>query len=118
VELRDVVIVATCGTFCGKICLTVYEDIKGRCSSGFNLFKKVRTGENKIADILLIEIDGKLTTMMYPLDEKIAISIEEYRKYGLTPSEFKVGTLLMRGYSNRTIAGLLFISMSTFKKNM
>ncbi len=115
---RNKVVVGTCGEVCDQFCLRMFYQSQAKGGMGFNLFKRVRTREERVADVMISEVEGQLTTMLYPLDDQIANCLEKYSKFNLTPSEFKIASLLLRGYSNREIANLLFISIATLKKHV
>lgn len=115
---RNKVVLGTCGDICDQFCLSLFSKAREKGGMGFNLFKRVRTNAGKVADVMVSEVEDQVTTMIYPLDEKIANCLEKYAKFNLTPSEFKIASLLLRGYTNREIAELLFISMTTLKKHV
>ncbi len=119
---RNSIVNQTCGSFCGQICLNKLKEQKGENFDAslkrFNLFPKVTTQENHIADIVVTEVDDKIVTMIYPLDHEIADHVKKYEKYDLTASEFRIVSYLVKGHSNQKIADLLFISKSTLKKHL
>lgn len=121
---RNEVVQKTCGNLCGQVCLEkVRESLHVKENSeihltGFNTFHKICTYENHIADIVISEVDGKLVTLIYPLDEEIKETLQKYETYNLTRSEHKIISRLILGHSNQAIADALFISKSTLKKHL
>lgn len=119
---RNSIAIATCGQFCDQFCIKNQNMDNNKTDnkhSGFQCLHKIKTKENKIADIVVAVIQDKVVTMIYPLDEQINNDFKMYSsKYNLTTSEEKIVYGMLNGLTNQQIADQLFISRSTLKKHL
>lgn len=74
--------------------------------------------ENKPYDILFIEDDDSLTTLLIPVSEQHQKDLRYLKKFDLTRSEMDIALLVCQGKSNKEICSHLHISRSTLKTHL
>lgn len=116
----------TCGNKAGQVCETVCASLcqnileSAPVADGMKLFKSIDIDGKKL-DALILNDGEKITTLLYPLDdtpEKLRKQEEYFAERGLTKSEIRIMTMVMKGMTNSAIAEELFISKSTLKTHL
>lgn len=116
-----------CGTQTGKICdknciktlnkkVVPLEALESLSEGTWHYRYEEYEGEN--FDVFFLN-DGKhLTTIFYPLAERLAKEMDSLTQYGLTNREKEIMELVCRHKTNKEIASALFISEQTLKTHI
>lgn len=116
----------TCGLKVGQVCQTVCAELcknildSAPVADGMKLFKSIDIDGKKL-DALILNDGDSITTLLYPLDdtpEKTKKQEEYFSERGLTKSEIRIMSMVMKGMTNTAIAEELFISKSTLKTHL
>lgn len=69
-------------------------------------------------DVVFLRGKEHLTTVLYPIEEKVTDAISSLDSYSLTPREREIAELILVGLSNRDVMKKLTISKSTLKTHL
>lgn len=118
-------------TYCRDIC---GDQLSVVCHKGCMLFRVIERGqpafhdgmqvhrrqmiEGQPHDVLLIEDEEALVSILYPLKQKLKDEKNLLDQYDLSAREQEIGALIMEGKSNEHIARELNIALSTLKTHI
>lgn len=95
----------------------VVSSISPTLHEGMQLHKQ-KMIEGVSHDVMFIDDDQHLITMLYPLDHRLTEELKLLQGYGLSRRELEIGSLIIKSKTNAEIARQLHIASSTLKTHI
>lgn len=116
VKFQNPACVAICndqlGVSCNEDCLSKFS---GSCSNNYGRNIQMH---GQWCDVLMINRDDQYVIVLTPQDEILEARLEALKSFLITPREFEISAMILKGFSNREIGEHLNIAPSTVKTHL